>query len=25
MTRLREERRAAGIEVRPCPQMPRRK
>lgn len=25
MTRLREERRAAGIEARPCPQMPRRK
>lgn len=25
MTRLREERRAAGIEVRPCPQMPRTK
>lgn len=25
MTRLREELRAAGIEVRPCPQMPRRK
>ena len=25
MTRLREERRAAGIEVRPCPQMPSRK